>query len=344
MTQTHKTPMFIRMGWLGRLLRAPAFHFVLAGIALFMVDRWWAFQDEAALRDPTAKPVVIGKSRVEKIRQDFQRRHGTMPSEAEEKALLDQEIDEELLYREAIGRRLDVADRSIQWWLIKKMRFVAEDPGLDEAQLYAQAKELGLDEDDVVIRRILAQKMRLVAELAEGPVDPSDAEVRAYFDENQADWIRPARVSLRHVFLSRDRRGDQLNADALALREQLEGAGPEDADEVGDPFPLGRTHRARSEQQLAKLFGPEFAKQAMGLETGKWVGPVPSAYGAHLVYVDEKMDSAPSSLDSVRNQVSRRLAAERRAAVLERELARMRDKYEVVVEKPEDDGGVADAS
>lgn len=336
--------MVIRMGWLGRLLRAPAFHFVLAGVALFLVDRWWAFQEETALRDPTAKPVVIGKSRVGKIRQDFQRRHGTVPNEAEEKALLSQEIDEELLYREALARHLDVADRSIQWWLIKKMRFVAEDPELDEAQLYAQAKELGLDEDDVVIRRILAQKMRLVAELAEGPVDPSDEEVRAYFEENQADWIRPARVSLRHVFLSRDRRGDQLHADAAALLEQLADAGPDDASEYGDPFPLGRQHRARSEQQLAKLFGPEFAKQAMGLEPGKWVGPVPSAYGVHLVYVDEKMDSEPSPLDSVRNQVSRRLAAERRAAVLERELARMRDKYEIIVETPEDGKGIADES
>ena len=285
--------------------------------------------------------MVISKARVERIRRDFRRRHGVPPTEAEESALLEQEIDEELLYREALYRNLDVGDRSIQWWLVKKMRFVAEDPEKDEVELYRQAKELGLDADDVVIRRILAQKMRLVAELAEGPVDPSPDEVEAYFAEHADEWIRPARVSIRHVFLSRDRRGDALDADAEALLAELAGAGPDDANELGDPFPLGRQHRARSEVQLAKLFGPEFAARAMQLEPGRWVGPVPSAYGAHLVYVDEKMPSELSKLESVENQVSRRLAAEKRAAVLERELARMRDRYEVVVEKPEAPGGAS---
>lgn len=337
--------MVIRMGWFGRLLRAPAFHFVIAGFALFTLDRWWMFQEEVARRDPTARPVVIGKERVARIHRDFKRRHGVAPNTKEEAALLDQEIDEELLYREALARHLDVSDRSIQWWLIKKMRFVAEDPNLDEAELYQQAKELGLDDDDVVIRRILAQKMRLVSELAEGPVEPTEEEVQAYFDENKEDWIRPERVSVRHVFLSRDRRGADVEADANELLEQLDGAGPGDAETLGDPFPLGRHHRARSEVQLAKLFGPDFAREVMDLPTERWVGPVESAYGSHLVYVDEKIGSELSSLDSVRNQVSRRLAAERRAAVLERELARMRDKYEIVIERPESgDGAAARAS
>ncbi len=336
--------MVIRMGWLGRLLRAPAFHFVIAGIALFTIDRWWTFQEEAAQRDPASQPVVIQQGRVEKIRRDFERRHGVLPNEIEENALLEQEIDEELLYREALHRNLDLGDRSIQWWLIKKMRFVAEDPELEDAELYAQAKTLGLDDDDVVIRRILAQKMRLLAELADGSVEPDEAEVQAYFEENQADWIRPERVSLRHVFLSRDRRGAQLDADAQALLEQIADAGPDEADGLGDPFPLGRRHRARSKAQLAKLFGPDFADQAIALDEGRWLGPVPSAYGAHLVYVEERMPSEPSPLESVHNQVSRRLAAEKRAAVLERELARLRDKYQVTVEKPEGNGGSAGAS
>lgn len=324
------------MGWLSRLFRAPAFHFVIAGLALFLAERYWAFQEQVAARDPRSRPVVIGSNRVERVRRDFQRRHGTPPNPTEEAALLEQEIDEELLYREAMRRNLDLGDRSIQWWLIKKMRFVAEDPDLGDQELYAQAKELGLDDDDVVIRRILAQKMRLLAELAEGPVEPSEAEVQAYFDEHQEDWIRPSRISLRHVFLSRDRRGDALASDATALLGEIQGLGPDDAQDRGDPFPLGRRHRARSEAQLAKLFGPEFAARAMDVEPGRWQGPIPSAYGAHLVFVDEKLPREPSPLESVHNQVSRRLAAERRAEVLERELARMRQEYEVVIERPED--------
>lgn len=332
------------MGWLRRLFRAPALHFAVAGIALFAADRWWTWEQEAATRDPRNRPVIIGAAQVERIRRDFQRRHGVPPSPAEERALLEQEIEEELLYREALARRLDLGDRSIQWWLIKKMRFVAEDPEADDAELYEQAKELGLDDDDIVIRRILAQKMRLIAELAEGPVEPTDGEVEAYFEEHQDDWLRPTRVSLRHVFLSRDRRGENLDADADALLAEIVDLGPDDAGDRGDPFPLGRQHRARSEAQLAKLFGPEFAARAIALEPGGWQGPIPSAYGLHLVHVDEKLPSEPAKLDSVRNQVSRRLAAQRRSEVLERELERLRASYRVQIEDPDANRGADSAS
>ncbi len=336
MTDCAPSPILTLMRRLGRLLRTPAFHFALVGLALFVADRWWTLREEAALRDPRNRPIVIDESRVARIRRDFQRRYGSAPSPAEEVALLDQEIDEEVLYREALVRGLENADRSIQWWLIKKMRFVAEDPDLNEEELYRQAKELGLDDDDVVIRRILAQKMRLVAELAEGSVDPDPDELAAYFEEHGEDWRRPARVSLRHVFLSRDRRGDALTDDATALLAELASQGPEAGELVGDPFPLGRTHRSRSQEQLAKLFGPGFASAVMDLEPGGWRGPVPSAYGEHLVYVEEALPSEPAQLESVHNQVSRRLAAEKRAAVLARELSRMRGQYEIRIERPED--------
>ncbi|MDG2304888.1 MAG: peptidylprolyl isomerase [Candidatus Binatia bacterium] len=344
MTQSPATPMVFWMGWMKRLARAPVLHFVIAGIALFTIDRWWSFQEEMEARDAKNKAIVIDGDRVARIRRDFQRRHGVPPNPAEEDALVDQEIDEEVLYREALARKLDLADRSIQWWLIKKMRFVAEDPELGDEQLYAQAKELGLDDNDVVIRRIMAQKMRLLAELAEGSVEPTEAEVQEYYKENEADWTRPKRVSLRHVFLSRDRRGAELDADAGALLSEIKHVGPDGVADRGDPFPLGRRHRARSEVQLAKLFGPEFAAQAIALDEGGWQGPIPSAYGVHLVYVEETLPSEPAPLASVENQVSRRLAAERRAAVLERELARMRGLYEVQIEEPDDTEGDTGAS
>jgi peptidyl-prolyl cis-trans isomerase C len=327
------------MGWFGRILRSPAMHFIAVGIALFVAERAWQTSQEHAQADLRSQPIVVSRERTERIREDFSRRHGFAPSQAQMAALVDEEIDEEVLYREALARGLDADDRSVQWWLVKKMRFVAEDPERSNDELYTQALELGLDRDDVVIRRILAQKMRLIAEQAEGDVTPDEDELRAYLDRNQEQWRRPARVSLRHVFLSRDRRGEDVEQDAQRLLARVESLPPEQAGRLGDPFPLGTAHGRRSQEQLTKTFGPDFSSRVFELEGPGWHGPIPSAYGLHLVFIEEQTPSRPAELASVRNQVSRRLAAEKRGVVLEREIERMRTLYEIEFEESADEEG-----
>jgi len=324
------------------LIRRPAVHFVLLGLVLYGIARWWTVQDDAG--DPRGASIVIERERVERLRDEFRRQTGSPPTPEQERALVGEEVDEEILYREALARGLENGDRSVRWWLIKKMRFVAEDPAESDDDLYRKARELGLDRDDIVIRRILAQKMRLLAEVSGGSVEPDEAEVEAYYEKHRGDWMRPERVSLSHVFLSRDRRGAATEEDAKTLLAEIEGRPPPEVGDVGDPFALGRRHTARSQEQLAKLFGPEFAERVSTLEPGHWVGPIPSAYGLHLVWVEEKLAAEPASLGSVRNQVSRRLAAERREAALSQELEKLRPRYDVRVEPATSSEGAADAS
>ena len=314
-----------------RLRHRPAFHFLVIGALLFLGDRWWTAEQESQTREAQSYQVVFGDEELEQIRNDFQARYGQPPSPAEEKSLLELAIDEELLYREALNLGLLENDRSIQWWLIKKMRFVAQDPELDDDSLYREARRLGLEEEDAVIRRILIQKMRLIAEVADGPIDPSDEEVQSYFLSNRDQWKRPDRVSLRHIFLSRDRRGENLRADAERLLAEIDKEDPDALERQGDPFPLGAQHRARSEQQLTKVFGPEFARQAMDVEAGRWVGPIPSAYGLHLVYLDEKIPEEDAELGTVQNQVRLQLASEQRKDAVDRQLQRLRQRYDVQV-------------
>lgn len=315
-----------------RFLTAPALHFLLIGGLLFL---WRQEAPLTAASDPdVAAPVIaIDTEMLRELRESFARSAGRAATAAEEQALLRDHVDQEILYREALSRGLDRGDRSVRWRLIQKMRFLEDREGDDEEELYRQALALGLDRDDLIIRRLLIEKMRLLLQLGAGIERPGDEILREFYAGVAEDYRQPARVSLWHVFLSSDRRGDALESDAAELLERLrrEAPSPEQAIALADVFPLGHRLRANSESNLGKLLGPGFAREAIALAPGRWHGPVRSAYGLHLVWVYDRREASLPDLDAVRGQVTQRYLAKMRAAELARQMERLRDRYLVRV-------------
>ncbi len=318
-----------------RIFSAPAFHFVLLGALLFVVHEvWWEPADD---RDSSAgtphRPIVVAELVLAELRNDFAKTIGRPATASEENGMIRDYADREMLYREALARGLDRDDRSIKWRLVQKMRFLEGRESDDPEALYREALELGLDRDDLVIRRLLIEKMRLLIKVNAGGEAPAEEVLRDYFLKNAEDYRQPARVSLQHVFFSTDKRGQRAAADAASELERLvvESTSASDAISLGDVFALGHHLRGNSRHNLAKLLGPDFAGAAIAVQPGSWHGPIRSAYGFHLVWVDERHESALPELDAVRNQVELRYLAERRERELQKAIERMRQRYAVVV-------------
>jgi hypothetical protein len=280
--------------------------------------------------------IVISAARLREMRAAFARDTGTSPTTDDERALLRREIDTELLYREALALGLDRDDRSIRWQLVEKMSFIegVEAPP-DEEALYRAARALGFDRDDPVIRRMLVEKMRLLvqARVARRPID--DATLRAHVAAHPERFRRPARISFRHAFLSRARRGVQMEADARALLAEIGTAGGAAAVDAllavrGDSFPLGSVLRAKSPVQISSTFGDAFATALAAQPAGRWA-IVPSALGVHVVHVDAILPSAVPDLEAVRTQVMAEVIAERTRDELDRLLATLRQRYTIAV-------------
>lgn len=315
-----------------RFLTAPALHFLLIGGLLFL---WRQDAPSTAIPDlDVAAPViVIAAEKLLDLRESFARTAGRDADAGEEQALLRDHVDQEILYREALARGLDRGDRSVRWRLIQKMKFLEDGEDDDDEALYREALALGLDRDDLIIRRLLIEKMRLLLQLGAGRERPSDAILQEFYAGVAEDYRQPARVSLWHVFLSSDRRGDALESDAADLLERLrsEAPSPQQAIALADVFPLGHRLRANSESNLGKLLGPGFASEAIAFAPGKWHGPARSAYGLHLVWVDDRRESSLPDLDAVRGQVRQRYLAQVRETELARQMERLRERYVVRV-------------
>ena len=272
-------------------------------------------------------PVVITATDVATMRDAYARETGLQPTAADEAALVEQALDEELLFREAIARGLD-RDRSVRSWLVEQMRVLSDDTRAGDDALYTRAITLGLDQKDLVVRRILVQKMRLLAARA-GEQEVSDEALRAYYERHRDDYRSPARISAWHLYLS-TRRADA--AEALAGTLRAGAVSPAAAVRRGDPFPQPPHLVGQSHQQLAKLFGAEVADRILAAPERTWIGPLQSALGTHLFWIEARELDATASFESVRGRVLEAWRQERRAERLADLLRTLRGRQPLQVE------------
>jgi hypothetical protein len=204
------------------------------------------------------------------------------------------------------------------------MRVLADDTTDDPDRLYARARALGFDRTDLVVRRILVQKMRLLAART-GERRPSDAELEAFYAEHRDEYRPPDRVSFWHVFV---RRG--TDADALLARVRSDA--PEDAVRHGDSFAVPPHVIAQSPSQLERLFGAELARTVEHADTRTWIGPLPSPYGVHLVWIEAREPGTPPPLAAVRERVLERWQDEERARRVVALLRDLEGRYPLRVE------------
>jgi parvulin-like peptidyl-prolyl isomerase len=314
------------------LRSSPAARFMALGTVLFCLERY------ATPTTSVPRPaVVISAARLTQLRAAASR--GAAAASSEDAAILAQAGDEAILLREALALGIERDDQSIRGRLTEKMRFLAgsgdDNAATAEETLYRQALALQLDREDPLVRGLLVQKMRLLLKRS-APLDPpDDTTLRAYMEEHSERYKMPARIGFHHVFLARHGSADEA-ADPVArrLRNRLEAkhvTAPE-AVRLGDPFPAGGYLRAQSARQLTRLFGPDFASAVMVLAPRTWSGPIRSAYGMHLVWVDDKTEPGWPGVDAVRSRLTAQWTEERQMEYLETRMRALRAKYIVRVE------------
>jgi len=185
---------------------------------------------------------------------------------------------------------------------------------------YREALALGLDDGDVIIRRRLVQKLEFLTQDMAATAEPTLAELTGHYEIHADRYREPERFSFVHRYFSSQRPDAETAAHAAAADDGAEG----------DPFILQRTYAARSEAEIAELFGKEFAAAITALPTGVWSGPVRSAYGWHAVRVDTRIPARLPPLEEIRERVGRDLQQARRDAANAAFYAALRARYRIV--------------
>src|SRR5262245_2770680 len=108
-----------------RWLSNPVVHFVVLGGLLFAGRTAWRQWEGSSPSAPARDTIDLSASQVSQLQADFLQQWGLPPTEAQLQALIQDAVDDEILYREARRLRLDIEDRSIRLRLVQKMRAVS---------------------------------------------------------------------------------------------------------------------------------------------------------------------------------------------------------------------------
>lgn len=278
-----------------RGLREPLLHFVLIGAALFAL---FQFRQSAQDPSPSSKEIHLSLDELAQMTVLFQSQWRRNPTPEEFNRMIEQRIQSEVLYREALG--------------------------------------MGLDKNDEIVRRRMAQKMQFLAEDVAAAHEPNTAELKSWFAKNTTMFAQPARLSFRHLYFSPDRRGDSAHDDAVKALARIAGQ-PEDTkltESLADPFMFQDYYRDRAPDYLGKEFGPQFAQAIEKLPAGSWQGPIESGYGWHLIFVDSVIAGRVPAFEEVESDVKTAWLGEQKTRAWEKAYQEMRAKYTVLLPVP----------
>jgi peptidyl-prolyl cis-trans isomerase C len=278
-----------------RWLREPLLHFLALGLLLFATDH---VLNRAPARERTPTRIELTPDDLRQLQVAFAARWQREPTPEEMNGLVEDRVRDEVLYREALV--------------------------------------LGLGQDDPIVRRRLAQRMELVAGDPSPNREPTPLELEAWFEKNRQRFAQPEQVTFRHLYFSPERRGARARADATGALEKLAGT-PADwpgTASLGDRFPFQDHLADRSLEQLVKELGPGFAQAIFRTKPGAWQGPIESAYGWHVVFVEALTPGRNLSLKEIEPDVRTAWKAEQHDASWRAAYEKMRAKYELILPAP----------
>lgn len=272
-----------------RWLRDPLFHFLLIGAGMFMLYAWQA-DDDATRPDQ----IVFNEAKIDQLINLWERKWQRLPTQRELQGLIEQQIREEVFYREALA--------------------------------------MGLDKNDMVVRRRMSQKMEFISNDLASLAEPDDAQLQAYLDLHPEKFAIPGRISYSQVYLNTSERGEQVYSDAQTLLSQLSQSTVDiDASMEGDSFMAGYRFTDETDFGVRRIFGEAFAHSLFAAPVGEWTGPVESGYGLHLVRIDSRTESRSPSLEQVRDKLRVEWLAEQQRETNDLLYAELRKRYEITI-------------
>ena len=278
-----------------RLLREPLIHFLLIGAVLFGL---YGITQSGRPATASSKEIRLSVDEISQLTLLYQSQWRRPPTPQELQRMVENKVEQEILYREALA--------------------------------------MGLDKDDEIVKRRMAQKMQFLAEDVAAAHEPTTTELRSWFEKNSAKFAQPPRLSFRHLYFSPDRRGARAPEDAAKALVKLTGQ-PEDskiAASLADHFMFQDYYRDRAPEYLGKEFGPQFALAVEKLAPGSWQGPIESGFGWHLVFVDAVIPGRVPAFEEIEHDVKIAWLADQKAVAWEKAYKEMRAKYTVLLPVP----------
>ena len=220
---------------------------------------------------------------------------------------------------EAKELEIEVTDKDVDARLakIKKDTF-----GGNEKTYRSELARLGLTEDDArqQIRDVIIQE-KLFKEVTKD-VKVTDADVKAYYEKNKAQFSQPASRQVRHILVKSRAKADLLYAQLQDGADFAELAKMHSEDK-GTAVQGGKYPAVKGQSV------PEFDKVAFSLERGEISKPVKTQFGWHIIQAIGRIKREKATpLSDVESSIRQQLLDQKRSDAMRKWVERLHEKYE----------------
>ena len=149
--------------------------FLCIGLVILLLDIWF----DSSNQDKT---IILYDDEINSLIETWTAQVGRPPNNQDFQGIINQLVEEEILYREAL--------------------------------------KLNLDKDDIIIKRRLAQKIGFLKQ-EEQSRPPTESDLEEYFQSKEADYYLDRRISFSHLYFSKEKNGYERAVNAFkVMRDQ----------------------------------------------------------------------------------------------------------------------------
>ena len=160
---------------------------------------------------------------------------------------------------------------------------------------YREALRLGLAENDEIIRRRLKQKYEFLIKDNAIIEEPTDQQLKEFYDLNKDNYLEPGKYSFDHYYFSPDRRTDP-SKDALNFINN--------PDLPADPFHIGSPKLNKTINDLRNEFGLSFAQGISKIVDIEKHYMVESGFGYHVIHMRSIEAPAPIAYGLLKDRLA----------------------------------------
>lgn len=169
-------------------------------------------------------------------------------------------------------------------------------------------KARGLTEKDV---QDLIRRQLVVDKAVGGNITISEKQIKDYFDKNHAQFDKPAEARARHILVPDLKTAQKVEADLksgkdFAAEAKQYSTDPGSRDKGGE---LGWFRKG--------AMVPSFDQYAFSAPIGKISAPVKSAFGYHIIQVEERKPAQKATLANTHDQIEQMLRQQQEAPLLQ---------------------------
>ena len=284
---------------LKKILKEPLLHFLIAGFFLFLYFNIFGIKNESENTISIDKNTLLNFMQFQSkaFNSDVFEEKFAELSEVEKQQMIQNYVQEEALYREAVKLGLDQNDFVIKRRIVQKMEFILDD----------------FDETTIVIEK---------------------DSLEAYFQQHQQRYFQPEQYTFTHIFFKKGENENGLTQATDFMKTKAHQAlSATESLPYGDRFLYHRNYAEKDANFLKSQFGNVFVEAITKFDkSDEWQGPIPSDYGWHWVKIINKSKENYSKLADIQSVVKADYLGYLKKQHKQQQIQKVVEEYDVLLD------------